>query len=249
MNRPELLAAAQAMQDLLVARATGGFGQDDEYLRLRRELLGEPTIGDLIPSFVKQCRDPFQFWEFIKYEFRSYAERRQYLWDGFRPLLEYLESDAASPADRPVGEVLQAFNPDTVHALWMKALARRASDPEGAITAARTLLEAVCKHILDEQGIAYDDAADLPKLYRATSESLQLAPSQHSEEAFKRILGGCTSVVEGLGSLRNRLGDSHGQGARPVRAKPRHAQLAVNLAGAMALYLVETWGWRQEGTS
>lgn len=232
-----------------MAHATGGVGGDDEYVLHRRRLLSEPGLLDLVPNFVKSCRDSFQFWQFIKYEYGSYAERRMFLWDAFRPLLEYLEGDGASPADRPVSEVLQSFNPDAVHGLWMKALARRASDPDGAITAARSLLEAVCKHILDEQGIEYDDTADLPRLYRATAESLQLAPSQHSEVAFKRILGGCTSVVEGLGSLRNRLGDSHGQGRRQVRPKPRHAQLAVNLAGAMALYLVETWGWRQEGTS
>ena len=73
------------------------------------------------------------------------------------------------------------------------------------------------------------------------SEKLNLAPSQHSEEAFKRILGGCTSVVEGLGSLRNKVGDAHARGKRQVRVLPRHAHLAVNLAGAMALYLIETW--------
>ena len=40
--------------------------------------------------------------------------------------------------------------------------------------------------------------------------------SQHTEDAFKRILGGATSVVEGLGSLRNKIGDAHGQGGKPV---------------------------------
>lgn len=69
---------------------------------------------------------------------------------------------------------------------------------------------------------------------------LNIAPSQHTEDAFKRILGGATSVVEGLGSLRNKIGDAHGQGGKPVRPTVRHAQLAVNLAGAMATFLVET---------
>jgi len=32
-----------------------------------------------------------------------------------------------------------------------------------------------------------------------------------------------------------RLGDSHGKGRSPVKPAPRHAELAVNLAGAMAL--------------
>jgi len=44
-------------------------------------------------------------------------------------------------------------------------LERRATDPEGAITAARTLLETVCKHILDEKGEPYEDGIPLPKLY------------------------------------------------------------------------------------
>jgi hypothetical protein len=62
------------------------------------------------------------------------------------------------------------------------ALERRSDDPEGAITSARTLLETVCKHILDEGGIKYDDDADLPKLYRVTADVLDLAPSQQSED-------------------------------------------------------------------
>ncbi|WP_334364405.1 abortive infection family protein [Bradyrhizobium sp. AZCC 1578] len=56
--------------------------------------------------------------------------------------------------------------------------------------------------------------------------------------AVKRLR---TSVVEGLGSLRNKIGDAHGQGGKPVRPSARHAaQLAVNLAGAMATFL-DTW--------
>ncbi len=60
---------------------------------------------------------------------------------------------------------------------------------------ARTLLESVCKSVLDDIGQAYEDAADLPRLYRVTAEALTLAPSQHTEQVFKQILGGCTSVV------------------------------------------------------
>jgi abortive infection Abi-like protein len=54
----------------------------------------------------------------------------------------------------------------------------------------------------------------LPALYRSVALRLQIAPSQHTEEAFKRILGGATSIVEGLGPLRNKIGDVHGQGGK-----------------------------------
>lgn len=114
-------------------------------------------------------------------------------------------------------------------------------DPEGAITAARTLLESVCKHILDSASISYDEKDDLPKLYGLTAEQLNVSPSQHTEQIFKQILGGCKSVVEGLGALRNKLSDAHGKGKMAVKPSARHAELAVNLAGSMATFIVSTW--------
>ena len=94
--------------------------------------------------------------------------------------------------------------------------------------------------------MTYDDGADLPKLYKQTAETLKLAPSQHTEAVFKQILGGCTAVVEGLGSLRNRLSDAHGKGRVGAKPAPRHAELAVNLSGALATYLLATWEARNE---
>jgi hypothetical protein len=112
------------------------------------------------------------------------------------------------------------------------------TEPEGAITMARTLLETVCKHILDDAGIAYDEKDDLPKLYFLTSKHLRLAPSLYADE-LRRIFGGCASVVEGLGALRNRAGDAHGKGKQHAKPSPFLAEYAVNLAGASALFLVQ----------
>jgi len=147
----------------------------------------------------------------------------------------------AQPADELISERLNSFDEGGVHAAWQKALDRRSTDPEGAITAAKTLLETVCKHILDGANRAYGENDDLPKLYNAAAECLNLAPSQHSEQVFKSILGNCQAVVGNLAGIRNKLGDSHGQGKRHVKPKPRHAELAVNLAGSVAMFLVSTW--------
>ncbi len=142
---------------------------------------------------------------------------------------------------------LESFEAEGVHAVWSKALDRRNADPEGAITIARTLLETVCKRILDQiPGSSYTDKEDLPKLYGMVAKALNLAPDQHSEEPIKAILGGAMNLVNGIGTLRNRLSDSHGRGGKPVRPSPRHASLAVNLAGGVATFLVETFLARQE---
>ena len=241
------LERAVYLQNLLIVHATGGGADDGEYKILRGQLMENSTLASVLPKCVRTCRDLSQFWGFIKFEYGTYAERRQFLWAEFRPLLDHLEGRNKKPADASISGRLKSFDADGVHAVWAKAIERRSADPEGAITAARTLLETVCKHILDAQGVQYDAAKiDLPELYRLTSKELRLAPGQHTEDTFKKILGGVTSVVNELGSLRNRLGDAHGQGNRPVKPAVRHAELAVNLAGSMALFLVDTFNARAE---
>lgn len=156
-----------------------------------------------------------------------------------------LPSERQAPSSNAIHNVLAKLNADHVHQEWVKAQGRVARDPEGAITAARTILESVCKSILDEMGVGYDESADLPKLYGTTAQNLSLAPSQHTEEIFKQILGGCFSVVNGLAGLRNRLSDAHGRSKHTAKPGRRHAELAVNLAGSVATFLVGTWAARK----
>jgi hypothetical protein len=236
------------LQNGLISFSTGGTfdGGDEAYKALRADFAARLETKDKVPNFVRRCRDLGQFWGFIKYERPTYQERRVLLWDTFRPLIDYLEAQDRSPGVATITAALEQFDPENVHAAWQKALDRRSSDPEGAITAARMLLETVCKHILDEAQIAYADNADLPKLWALAAESLNLAPHQHQEGVFKAILGNCQSVVNHLGAIRNKIGDAHGQGRRPVKPKARHAELAVNLAGTMAAFIISTWKDRHE---
>lgn len=230
------------MEGILIAAATGGSQDSHIYEHLRREFMANPTIRDLLPQFVRTYRNLDSFWPYIKREAGTYAERRQIIGAAFTPLMDYLERRNTAPGDKVASDALETFDADGVHAVWLKALARRNTDPEGAITVARTLLETVTKRILDEMGEAYTDKDDLPKLYATAAKALNLAPSQHTEEPIKAILGGAMNLVNGIGTLRNRLSDSHGRGGKlPVKPSPRHASLAVNTAGAIATFLVETF--------
>jgi hypothetical protein len=236
---------AERLRLTLTSHATGGAGDELEFKRLRAEVLNGKQ-GRLAPGFLRACRTLSDFWSFIKPKFAKYQERREYLRNEFDPLLTALEG-AASPVDARAGELTRAYDADYVHGQWQKALDRRATDPEGAITAARTLLETTCKHLLDDMKIVYASDADLPGLYSTVAKGLELAPSHHTEKIFKQILGGCQAVVEGLGALRNKVSDAHGQGQRPVRPGGRHAELAVNLAGSMAVFLLSTHEERRAG--
>lgn len=223
-------------QDGVIARATGSDFNNQLYIEVRKKLLENKNIDELLPEWIKSKRTIDQFWTFIKGRYSTYQERRVFLWSEFAPLLNYLETKTTSPLDESI-----VFDEMHIHNQWQKALDRKQTEPEGAITLARTLIESILKHILDEQNIEYNDAADLPELYKEVAKSLNLSPENHQEQIFKQILGGSSSIVSGLGALRNKLGDAHGKSKKSIKPSERHSELAINLAGTMAIFLFKTF--------
>lgn len=237
----ELYLRIEAFQNLLVEIATSGAHSDEEYKAQRSELIKIDEIKDLLPQFLQTNRTVSQFWQFIKGKFPTYKERREFLWQEFSSALTYAENRWIGAAETSITKKLDKFNLKHIDDEWRKALKRSVDDPEGAITSARTLVETTCKYVLDSLGSPYQDDIELPRLFKLTASGLNLAPDQHTEQIFKQILGGLQTVVEGLGAMRNKLSDSHGKKSIHVKPATRHAELAVNLAGTLTTFLLETF--------
>ncbi|WP_216846733.1 abortive infection family protein [Mucilaginibacter sp. L196] len=235
------------LKSLLTSRATGGDGNEEYFQVIRKDLLAHPKLKVHVPEYVQKSNNLYEYWQFIKHHLPYYAERRFFIKDTFEGLVvASLELNGHAPHETHVNEVVQTVNEQYISETWNKALQRMQDDPEAAITSARALVEVVCKHILDSQNQVYDDGLELPKLYKQVASILNLAPDQHTESIFKQILGGCQTVVEGLGALRNKLGDAHGKSRNKVKPSARHAALAVNLAGSMCSFLLQTYDHIQE---
>lgn len=114
-----------------------------------------------------------------------------------------------------------------------------AEDFDGAITNARSLVEAVLVSIEREFDVdAPDYDGNLPKLYRRVQRHLNLVPGQEGlSDNLRQILSGLTSLVSGLSSLRNRMGDSH---VTQYKAGEHHARLAVNSAMTFCDFIYRT---------
>ncbi|MFD0917441.1 abortive infection family protein [Pseudahrensia aquimaris] len=243
----DLFECALFLRNNIIGLTTEG-GSEAAYKLARRKLMDDPTSKRLMPTFARFSNDAAS----VRSELSSVASgsgswsiRRGHVNNAFVPLLNFLESGGGA-ADSAITDGLDAYDAPAVHAFWAKALERRTIDPDGAVTAASTLLEEVCKHIIEDSGNKWQAKWNVPKLYSEAAKILKLALSQHQEEVFKTILGNCQSVVQSIGSLRNNGGDAHAGGRSRVPFKPRHAALTVNLAGSMALFLIETWPARVE---
>lgn len=141
-----------------------------------------------------------------------------------------------------VDEAVDWLDWDSVRSEVSRAREHIVSDPEDAVTAACSIVESICKCLLDEMGKPYPNKQDICGLVREVSRHLDLSPGQKDLPAdIKQILSGLVSVTAGVGALRTHGGDAHGRGRGESTVDPRTARLAVHAASAISLFYVETW--------
>jgi hypothetical protein len=116
-------------------------------------------------------------------------------------------------------------------------------NPGLAFDLARTLVESVCRAVLNERSIVYDQSDDLPKLFKTTSQSLPFLPATASNEAetresLKRTLNGLSTAIQGICELRNQCGfASHGSGTPRPPMESAQALLAAEAADTIVGFL------------
>src|SRR5580658_4631850 len=91
-----VLEKIEALQNLMLASVTGGARDEAGYQQIRDQLFRLPGLKDALPRFVRTCGDLSQLWHFIKTQegLATYASRREYIWNAFRPLLAGVDDEA-----------------------------------------------------------------------------------------------------------------------------------------------------------
>ena len=117
-NSNELLEKVERLKLILVQRATGGTDQTDVFVKLRRELLNDPSIKTKLPGFLKFCTNLGEFWGHIKEKFSTYQARRDFLRDEFLPVLTFLESGTGTPSDSTITAALDKVDSEHVREAW-----------------------------------------------------------------------------------------------------------------------------------
>ena len=116
-------------------------------------------------------------------------------------------------------------------------------NPGLAFDLAKTLIESTCRTILTERRVAFDPGDDLPRLFKAATNSLPLLPASASGETAVRrslaqTLGGLHTAVQGVCELRNNCGfASHGADSPRPAMETVQALLAAETADAIVGFL------------
>ncbi len=130
---------------------------------------------------------------------------------------------------------------ETIQREWDRAVLSINNDPADALTAASSMIEATFKFILHDSGIPFPSKQDIQGLSKTVYPLLSISPEREVDANFRTLSQSTISIVQSLGTIRTKIGDAHG--ASPSRAEPseKHARLATNMAGALCLFLLETY--------
>ena len=212
-----------------------------EFKQLRADLMADTLVKPKLPEFVTKYQELAEYWGFIKAKEKTYQSRRSYISEEFRPLFEWLESGKVQVAEFEEEEVLP--NPEAVRDAWEKAKRRLVDDPDGALTAAVSFLDTVMKGLyhaapsVDKEALTRGD--DLPVIFKKLTKILRLDVSKEANDAIYMVGQGCGTAMRGLASIRNIKSDAHGKHPEVDTPDMHLAELAVNLAGALATFLTK----------
>lgn len=118
-------------------------------------------------------------------------------------------------------------------------------DYSGAITNARTLIEAILIEIIEKhEGKEIKNSGDVPNLYKQVKKILNLETNKSTiPDTIIQILSGLDSITSGLAGLSNSSADRH---ATKFKTAKHHAKLSVNCAMAFCDFLIECMEYQKE---
>ncbi|MGX1322564.1 hypothetical protein AB7M17_006017 [Bradyrhizobium sp. USDA 377] len=158
----------------------------------------------------------------------------------------YIYGASLAAPSRDLAELLKDNSIQAVEKEFNRAYRSIEADPPAAITAACAILEAVCKHYLEIEGLPLPTKQVLSPLWSNVAKNLGLSP-ELADDDVKQILSGLFSIANGVAALRTHESSAHGRGSSASGIEARHARLAVHAAHTMALFILDTWEARKGG--
>ena len=127
---------------------------------------------------------------------------------------------------------------------FIEVIPLNASDYDGAITNARTLIEEILLSIEEQlEGTRQPYDGNLMVLYKSVSKQINLYPDDsQTGNSFNEILRGFISIINGFAGISNSIADRHATAKHP---RKHHAKIAVNSAMIIADFLLDSFEYQQ----
>ncbi len=147
----------------------------------------------------------------------------------------------SSPTTKTLEEYFKAGDFASIEREFSRALEHIITDPHAAITAASSIIEAVCKTYIDTFDLIMPTKQSIVPLWKTIQGHLGLNVDRNIEGDQYEIIQGLSSIVDGVGAFRTHIGSAHGRGLQPPNITVAEARLGVNAAHTLVTFIMERW--------
>ena len=147
----------------------------------------------------------------------------------------------ANPTTKTLTDYLRLGDFASVEKEFERALIHINTDPHASITAACSIIEALCKTYIESFDLIMPNKQSVVPLWKVVKQHIALNTDIVLAEDQNKIIQGLSSVVDGVGALRTHIGSAHGRGIQPPTIKVSEARLAVNSSHTLVTFILERW--------
>jgi hypothetical protein len=153
----------------------------------------------------------------------------------------YVMIAGASPVAKSLSAFFNSGDFASINAEFDRTLSQLERDPHAAITAASSIIEALCKTYIDTLKLGMPSDQSIAPLWKTvrTHLGLNFDPTLNGDQL--QIIQGLTSIIQGVGGFRTHIGSAHGRGVAPPQIHVSEARLAVNAAHTIVSFVMERW--------
>lgn len=224
--------------------------------------LGEPPEGNMetkCSAWLKRCNDdeslnPLAILGLVIQQFMDLNPVNSQIAEGQQRIAESLARNqlsyqlngfitlaGASLATKSLADFFKAGDFASVEAEFNRAVSQLDGDPHAAITAASSIIEALCKTYIETFTLEMPAKQSIAPLWKVVQGHLGLSIDPTLEDDQKKILQGLSSIIDGIGAYRTHIGSAHGRGLEPPTIEVMEARLAVNASHTLVTFLMERW--------
>jgi Abortive infection C-terminus len=201
------------------------------------------------PTFIRDCRTIFEVVDFLMHDSTqgSIPAMNSHVSRSLNEYIDYLEDEQI---DVKIMHVKATVPEKLTYSTILESIEKcenriNTGDYSGAVTIAKTLVEGVCKEILENfPQVEVKKNIKLPALFSLVRDNLSLNPGDPKlDNSLKQVITGLNSIVNGISEVRNSHGDSH---PSTDKLKEHHALVVVNSAKTVVNFLFGTYSYQLE---
>ncbi len=153
----------------------------------------------------------------------------------------YLKSEHRSQNDKTAEKITELLTQEYVSKQVRLMNQSIETNPHLALGISKELIETCCKHILNVAGIEISKEWDVSKLVKETNKQIDLMPFEVenielARSSIGKILGGFSTIAQGITELRNSYGTGHGHSPEFKALDGIYIKLAVSASSQLAVF-------------